>query len=295
MPKVVFTKKLKTKDGKQMIGEGAMIVEPEIVNPYHLLGGFWKNHENDKGGVLKRRSPLSISAMVPIHPLLSSILNEDISYNRRNTENVSVKFIDEKNGNEVYPEKLSEILKNLGKRMEDFSPTQFIQDQKRTSGLFKFDVAIDLRTLFAVNLSETDPEIYQEEIETLKKSGWKEIDYDFGKAIVAPKELREKIAKAVAKGIVNWRIQTNQSTTFSPMPTIALSVSNNAHDITNSIRAELVEEEKANIVIDDSCSKVFSSDSIKGFVASHKKTNDIKDAEEYIYNKIMEFDFEHQK
>jgi len=295
MPVVTFTKKVTiNKEGNKTIGEGHIIIEPDIKNSYHLMGGFWKSVVNEKGDPLSRRSPLKISGMTPIHPLLATVYKENISYNRKNTENTFVKFIYDDN-QEVPKEELDEILKEVGKKMTDYSPTQFIRDQKRTSGLFKFDIEIDLRKLFTINLSETDPEIYPEDIEHLKENGWKEIQYDFGKALVAPKEIRDKIGRAVAKGIMKWKIDTNQSTTYSPMETMAMIISNDASHITSAIRGELIDDDKAKLIVDDSIEKVFCSDSLKAIIAYHKKSNDIKDAENYIFEKIMEFDFENQK
>ena len=305
MPVTTFTKKVTiNKDGNKKIGEGHIITEPDIKNSYHLVGGFWKSVANEKGDSVSRRSPLKISGMTPIHPLLATVYKEDISHNRKNTENTFIKFIygsknDEaprgKNGQEVPKEELDEILKAVDKKMTDYSPTQFIKDQKRTSGLFKFDIEIDLRKLFAINLSETDPEIYPEEIEHLKENGWKEIEYDFGKALVAPKEIRDKIGRAVAKGIMKWKIDSNQSTTYSPMETMAMIISNEATHITSAIRGELIDDDKAKLIVDDSIEKVFCSDSLKAIILYRKKSNDIKDAENYIFEKIMEFDFENQK
>ncbi|WP_197086587.1 hypothetical protein [Sphingobacterium sp. IITKGP-BTPF85] len=73
-------------------------------------------------------------------------------------------------------------------------------------------------------------------IEKLKSEGWFESKNVFGDCLVAPKELREKLVKALANAIINWRITSNQSRTFSLMDTLAISISDNANLIAGSIR-----------------------------------------------------------
>src|SRR5690606_10580360 len=128
----------------------------------------------------------------------------------------------------------------------------------RASGLFVSDIAIDLRRLFSVSLNTFEPEMVEETITKLKEEGWKTSKNIFGDCLVAPKELREKRIKALAKAIINWKITSNQSRTFSLMDTLAIAIGDNANLIAGSIRAKLSEEDsrKADPILDESLKNV---------------------------------------
>ena len=201
-----------------------------------LLGG-WMRAAGD-GPTLKRRSPLSISAMRPLHPLLASIDIENLTFDRSDRPDnhpVNVKF-----GNKILTEE--EIEDFLKENKRTLPRRNWIPNNTRTSGLFIYDVAIDLRTLFCVSMNQHEPEITKEMIEELKSSGWVESENVFGKCLVLPKENREKIIPVLAKALIEWRITSNQSRTFSPMETLAVAISDNANTLAAAIRAKLIED-----------------------------------------------------
>lgn len=69
-----------------------------------------------------------------------------------------------------------------------------------------------------------------------------------------PKVDRERVIPAIAKALINWKITSNQSRTFSLMETLAIAVSDNANALAGAIRAKLVEETerpKAKPLIDE--------------------------------------------
>ena len=176
----------------------------------------------------------------------------------------------------------------------------WIPDNKRTSGLFIYDVAIDLRTLFCVSMNQHEPEITKEMIEELKSSGWIESENVFGKCLVLPKENREKIIPVLAKALIEWRITSNQSRTFSPMETLAVAISDNANTLTAAIRAKLIEDgekPKAKPVIDpDAGADLFVTLPCAAYIPTEIETVDaLKQAEERLIEMISAFDFEQQE
>jgi len=113
------------------------------------------------------------------------------------------------------------------------------------------------------------------------------------------KRIARKWAKALAKAIVNWKITSNQSRTFSLMDTLAISISDNANLIAGSIRAKLSEEDskKADPIVDESLSNVetFISLQAGGYIQTKGETCDaLERAEQALIDKMMAFDYETQ-
>lgn len=296
-----FTSKVKPKGtGKdkklEFDGEGEVFTncDPSYVD--QLFGGWMKAVSGTKSKTLKRRSPLSISAMRALHPLLAGVPKENLTYDRREFSNNEIIIRDE-TGRILSEE---EVMDFIGNREGKASLTsKFIQGQTRATGLFVSDIAIDLRRLFTVSLNSFEPEMSEDTIAKLKSEGWSESKNVFGDCLVAPKELREKWAKALAKAIVNWRITSNQSRTFSLMDTLAISISDNANLIAGSIRAKLSEEDsrKADPIIDESLSNVetFITLQAGGYIQTKgEKADALELAEKALVDKMMAFDYENQ-
>jgi len=297
----IFTSKVKPKStGKEkkleFDGEGEVFTNCDPSYADQLFGGWMKAVKGSKEKTLKRRSPLSISAMRALHPLLAGVPKENLSYDRREFPNNKIIIRDE--SGRILTE--DEVLDFIDNREGKASLTsKFIQKQSRASGLFVSDIAIDLRRLFTVSLNSFEPEMSDETIEKLKSAGWLESKNVFGDCLVAPKELREKWAKALAKAIVNWKITSNQSRTFSLMDTLAISISDNANLIAGSIRAKLSEEDsrKADPIVDESLSNVetFISLQAGGYIQTKGETADaLERAEQALIDKMLAFDYENQ-
>lgn len=274
--------------------EGEVYGTCDPTYPDQLLGGWMKAAKGGKDRTLKRRSPLSISAMRGLHPLLAGIDNDNASFDRSDRPNNQVIVRDEK-GNQLSEEEIVAFLEGKDRSLS----RKWIPNQSRASGLFVSDIAIDLRRLFSVSLNSFEPEMSDETIEKLRKAGWIESKNVFGDCLVAPKELREKWAKALVKAIVNWKITSNQSRTFSLMDTLALSISDNANLIAGSIRAKLSEEDsnKAQPIIDESLNNVetFITLQAGGYIQTKSETADaLERAEKAIVGKLMAFDYEKQ-
>ena len=265
-----------------------------------LIGGYMKAESGTF--TVKRRSPLSFSALRPIHPLLGGIENpsENLTFDRTSHpehHNVKVYYLDEKkNRIEFTKEDLDNWLTEKQRTLPNRS---FIQDQKRTSGLFVHDIAIDLRTLFCVSTNKLEPELFPDIEIKLKDAGWIEGKNIFGKCLICPKSKREEIINALAKAIVNWRITSNQARTFSLMETVAIAISDNANQIAYSIRGELrddSERPKAEPVIDEKA-KVdmfitpIGPSYIKGTIGS---VDALDEAEKKLIKLMSEFDYENQ-
>lgn len=273
-------------------GEVYGTCDPSYVD--QLFGGWMKAAKGGASRTLKRRSPLSISAMRGLHPLLAGIDKDNASFDRSDRPNNEVIVRDEK-GNPLSTDEIISFLEGKDRSLS----RKWIPDQSRASGLFVSDIAIDLRRLFTVSLNSFEPEVAEETIEKLKETGWKETKNVFGECLVAPKELREKWAKALANAIVNWKITSNQSRTFSLMDTLALSVSNNANLIAGSIRAKLVADDtkKAEPIVDESLEGVetFITLQAGGYLLTTGETVDaMARAEQYLVDQMLAFDFENQ-
>jgi len=175
----------------------------------------------------------------------------------------------------------------------------WIPENARTSGLFVFDMAIDLRTLFCVSTNQHEPEISKEMIESLKSKGWKESRNVFGECLVLPKEERDKVIPALAKAIINWRITSNQARTFSLMETLAIAISDNANTLAGAIRAKLVddgEKPKAKPIVDESAgADLFITLPCANYIVTETESADaLKKAEEKLISLMTAFDYENQ-
>jgi hypothetical protein len=259
-----------------------------------LFGGWMKASKGGKERTLKRRSPLSISAMRALHPLLAGMDSENASFDRSDRPNNKVIIRDEKD-NELSEEEIVSLLEQKDRSIS----RKWIPNNTRATGLFVFDIAIDLRRLFTVSINQLEPEMSDETIEKLKAEGWTESENVFGKCLVAPKALREKWIPGLAKAIINWRITSNQSRTFSLMDTLALSISDNANLIAGSIRAKLSEEDsrKADPIVDESINGVDTFVTLQAGAFIHTKSEKVdalESAEKTLVALMLEFDYENQ-
>ncbi|MDF7820491.1 CRISPR-associated protein Cas7 [Runella sp. MFBS21] len=259
-----------------------------------LFGGWMKAAKGGKDRTLKRRSPLSISAMRALHPLLAGTYAENASFDRSERPNNLVIVRDEK-GNELNDNEIVAFLEDKDRSLS----RKWIPDNKRATGLFVSDIAIDLRRLFSVSVNSFEPEMSDSTIEKLRSEGWIESENVFGKCLVAPKSLREKWIKGLAKALIDWKITSNQARTFSLMDTLAISISDNANLIAGSIRAKLSEEDsdKANPIIDESLKGVntFITLQAGGFIQTKGETYDaLEKAETHLIQLLSDFDYENQ-
>lgn len=263
-----------------------------------LLGGWMKASKSIEGEkkerTLKRRSPLSISAMRALHPLLAGLEKEAGSFDRSERPNNLVIVRDEK-GKQLSNEEIVVILDGKDRSLS----RKWLNASDRVAGLFVMDIAIDLRRLFSVSINSFEPEMSDSTIEKLRVQGWIESTNVFGPSLVAPKELRDKWIKGLAKAIIDWRITSNQSRTFSLMDTLAIAISNNANLISGSIRAKLSEEDskKADPIIDESLKNVdtFITLQAGGFIQTKGETADaLEKAEQKLIDLMTAFDYENQ-
>src|SRR5574344_904347 len=259
-----------------------------------LLGGWMRAGD---GQTKNRRSPFSISAMRPIHPLLAGVDKENLTFDRsdspdRHPVNVRVEGSDKLLTEEEIETYLDNNNRTLPRR-------NWIADNKRASGLFVYDVAIDLRTLFCVSTNQHEPEISKEMIEKLKSEGWAETENIFGKCLVLPKSERDKVIPAIADALINWRITSNQARTFSLMETLAVAISDNANTIASTIRAKLLndgEKQKAVPVVEnvEGADLYIALPCANYIVTESESGNALSEAKQNLIDRMYSFEFENQ-
>jgi len=295
---ITFNWEIDKKENKASQKEPHSPCDPTFTD--QLIGGYMKAESGNM--TIKRRSPLSVSAMRPLHPLLGGIESptENLTFDRTSHPDhheVKVYWLDnKKRGAELTKDELDEWLTTNRRSLPNRA---FIQDQTRASGLFVYDVAIDLRTLFCVSTNKLEPELFPEIEEKLRAEGWKDGKNIFGNCLICPKEKREGIIPALASAIINWRITSNQARTFSLMETVALAISDNANQIAYAIRGDLREDSdrlQAVPRIDETVKAdlfvtPIASSYIIGSVGS---SNAIEKAEQKLIDLMMAFDYENQ-
>jgi hypothetical protein len=288
---ITFNKEIKEKGG---LGEGEpwSPCDPQYTD--QLLGGWMRAQKGETP--VKRRSPLSISAMRALHPLLAGIVKENLTFDRSSNPDIHPVKVRDTNGKEMTEE---EIKKYLEDKKISLTRRNFIQDNARATGLFVYDIAIDLRTLFSVSLNKYEREITDDIEKKLRDDGWTEIKNVFGSCLVCPKEKRDKIIPALAHGLVNWRITSNQSRTFSLMETLAITISDNANKVASAIRAKLsdeTEKPKAIPIIDDNVgTDLFIALPCDGYIQGvHGTMNALEDAEKCLVERMLAYDYENQ-
>lgn len=281
-------------DKNGVMKEGEVYATCNPLYADQLFGGWMKAAKGGNDRTIKRRSPLSISAMRGLHPLLSGIDSENLSFDRSDRPNNEV-IVRNQKMEVLNEEEVAALL--IGK--DRSLSRKWIPDNKRASGFFVQDIAIDLRRLFCVSLSKLEPEITDETETLLRASGWKETETVFGTCLLVPEVIREKLIKGLAYAIINWTITSNQARTFSLMETMAVSVSGNANKIAGSIRAKLKEDEenKAEPIIEEEMVGVetFVTLSAGGYIRTKKESVDaLEQAEKYLIDKIIHFNYDSQ-
>ncbi len=129
--------------------------------------------------------------------------------------------------------------------------------------------------------------------------GWILNQNIFGKCLLCPADKRKEIIETLAHAIINWRITSNQSRTFSLMETLALAISDNANKISFSIRGELKDEFErptASPVIDESSgADIFLTPLISGIIPGFSGSADALDkAEVNLIDLMNSFPYENQ-
>lgn len=280
------------------IGEGEVYSNCNPSFPDQLFGGWMKASKGGAERTIKRRSPLSISAMRGLHPLLSGVKKENVTFDRSDRPNTEVVVRDEK-GIKLNEEEIVALLEGKDRSLR----RKWIPDKSgssnRATGLFVQDMAIDLRRLFCVALNTYEPEITEDTEQQLRENGWVESENVFGKCLVAPKAMRDRLTPALANAILNWAITSNQSRTFSLMETLAVSISENANKIAGSIRAKLSgeEENKAIPIIEEELAGVetFVALPAAAYVITKKESAySLEKAEQKLIELMEAFNYENQ-
>ena len=284
-------------DKKGALKEGEVLssCDPHYVD--QLLGGWMRTPKGGKEKAVKRRSPFSISAMTPLHPLLASVPEENISFDRSDRPNVHKVVVRDANGDVLTEEQVSNFLNGSDRSLY----RKWIPSNTRATGLFVYDVAIDLRRLFCVPTNQLEPEITSDMVEKLKNDGWNVVNTVFGECLLMPKEQREKIMPAIADALIDWHITSNQARTFSLMETLAIAISDNANTLAAAIRAKLIDGDneskpKAKPIIDENAgAATYITLPCANYVVTEIESADALDkAKQDLINRMLTFDYENQ-
>ena len=283
-------------DKKGALKEGEVLssCDPHYVDQH--LGGWMRTPKGGKEKAVKRRSPLSISAMTPLHPLLSGLPKENISFDRSDRPNAHKVVVRDANGNVLTDEQVCDFLDGNDRSLY----RKWIPDNNRATGLFVYDVAIDLRRLFCVSTNQFEPEITADMVESLKTDGWKVVNTAFGECLLMPKEQREQLIPAIADALLDWQITSNQARTFSLMETLAVAVSDNANTLAAAIRAKLIDDNeskpKARPIIDENAgAKTFIALPCANYIVTETESADaLVRARQELIDRMMAFDYENQ-
>lgn len=286
-----------TKDGILKEGEVLSSCDPHYAD--QLLGGWMRAIKEDKERTVKRRSPLCISVMKPLHSLLASLVKENISFDRSNRPDVHKAIVRDADGNELNDEQIDKLLNGSSRSLY----RKWMQDKTRATGLFVHDIAIDMRRLFCVSMNKKEAEVTTEIADKLKSDGWKPINTVFGECLLMPKEQREKIIPALADALIEWHITSNQSRTFDLMETLAITITDNANTLASSIRAKLINNDedytrpKAIPIVDDDVdgANTYITLAGAGYVVTDNEDKDaLKKAKKDLIDRMLAFDYENQ-
>lgn len=279
------------KKGELTEGEVAGTCNPIYAD--QLLGGWMHAGKGGKERTIKRRSPLSISAMRALHPKLAGTSSENATFDRSDRPNNIIVVRDEK-GNELSEEQIQAVLAGKDRSLT----RKWLAGNTRASGLFVMDLAIDLRRLFCVALNPLEPEITADTEMELRENGWLQGKNAFGPCLVAPEEVRLQLIPALADAILQWKITSNQSRTFSLMETLAITVSDNANKIAGSIRAKLVEDgDKVAPVVEEQLDGVatFVTLPATGYLYTNtEKATALDEARAHLIQLLKAFNYEQQ-
>ena len=283
-------------DKKGALKEGEVLSSCDPHYADQLLGGWMRTPKGGKEKAVKRRSPLSISAMTPLHPLLASLPKENISFDRSDRPNAHKVVVRDANGNVLTDEQVCDFLDGNDRSLY----RKWIPDNNRATGLFVYDVAIDLRRLFCVSTNQFEPEITADMVESLKADGWKVVNTAFGECLLMPKEQREQLVPAIADALLDWQITSNQARTFSLMETLAIAISDNANTLAAAIRAKLIDDNeskpKARPIIDENAgAKTFIALPCANYIVTETESADaLVRARKELIDRMMAFDYEDQ-
>lgn len=280
---------------KNALGEGEVysLCDPQYYD--QLFGGWMKAEKGGKERTLKRRSPFSISAMRPLHSLLGGRVSENATFDRSDRPELHKVIVRDTSGHPMSEDQISELLAGTDRSLY----RKWIPDNKRATGLFVYDVAIDLRTLFAVSTNLLEPELSKDKIKELEEKGWIQTKNVFGECLVMPKAMREKAIPAIAKGLIHWKISSNQSRTFSLMETLAIALSENANTLAGAIRTKLFDDsEKPRVkpIIDETAgADLYVTLPCAGYIMTETESADaLEKAEKDLIERLLAFDYENQ-
>lgn len=304
------------KDGKVKEGE-IYFDDPNPAFAELLLRGYFRNikRKGDKKGkqskveiededdsddrdttIIKRRSPMSISSLVPLNSRLATIqtVSGSVCVDRTSSAQFHKLVFDDGVRLILFDDVKDEKIRS---RMK---PRKFDKSKKSYAhGIMVCDFALDLDRLFAVSLQVQEPEVSLKVIENLRANNWFEFFHpQIGNMLGLPMELRGELIEAMSDALINWRITSNQTQHFTPMNTLAVTVSTSANEITSCVIPVFSRNDKdrdilVNFDIEETKnSKVFVSKSIKMLTPEYNGSCSIgamDAASDYIANHVFSY------
>lgn len=245
-----YGKKGKKKELKEVNSykEGDPINQPD-----DQLAGHMRKQENIS---FAHSAPVNNGDLYPIHPELVNFNNELVTSKRENSDII----IEDDKGNPItFEEAQKELKENSEDEDRVFSASQYVGDQKRASGIFALDIEIECDRIFYL---EEKPEVLgvsqkglDDKIKEAEEKGWKRMTLNNGKRVLyAPEERRKFICDALVYGILNWETDANKSTTFDPMPTLAVCYTYNSQLLKETLATRIDkndERERRIFVVDE--------------------------------------------
>ena len=137
------------------LGEGEVLSICDPTYPDQLLGGWMRAVKEGKERTVKRRSPLIYFIYASFIPLLASKSKENITFDRSDRPEIHKIKVRDPQGNELSADEIEQLLVGTDRSLL----RKWIPDNYRATGLFVYDVAIDLRTLFCVSTNQYEPEL----------------------------------------------------------------------------------------------------------------------------------------
>ena len=285
--------------------EGKKIEQKEITElcdpsyPDQLIAGWMlaaskkEKRNDDDGEILKRRSPLSISAMTPLHPNLASYYSETVTHDR--SQEYNDEMVLRKGDKEEW--RNDEIENFLQEKNKSISKNKWIGYETRANGLFTVDMAIELEKLFTVPIKLFDKEVSKKTEDKLRNDGWESVMIKNIEHLQLPPEKIYEYSDAIAQSLINWLIKSNQSRTYSPMPVISIAISDASFKPSYAIKADKVRVDgniSARLTIDENVRGVnlYTTPIANEYFFGGEITtnpNAIEDAKEYIEKEIINY------
>ena len=205
--------------------------------------------ESEENGTQKliyiRPSAFKISCLSPVHPKLSSTVQEaHVMVDRRGKQKCDIIITDSKTKEVFDDEKTKYMLENTNfNGAMHFKPSEANQNFL-VSGVFEVTMEVDLKQLFKTRLSKYERTLPESVKNDLLSHGWyitkeKNIEY-----INPPDEFKEFILDHLPEAIFNFTSKTNQNRNYAVPELLAIAMTNDASEMPRIFTVDVNEDNK---------------------------------------------------